>query len=427
MNTFSKMRISLSALFSRSGWKELKISDVLVVRHDASCGYHYNGKGYSPIIDTLVDICLSRGIGVQSVAAPYSRLTGDQAYNSPVAFNRAFIWIALTGRILAKLCGSKKQGDWVALQRAKVWLKILAAVKPRLVIGIQPEPALCRACREMDIPVYDYQHGVLDKDDPWYGELLAKSVAASDLPHGFLCWDHPSANVLRAWAPDKGASVTVVGHPWFQRFKNARAEDLLVQAAKNEYGRIFQDDKPVLLVALQWGLHIHYYPEESFNKVMCHALESVIKSTSGTYNWLLRLHPVQLRGEEGDACERYLSSEFSGMTVEWHRASTMPLPLLLSQVDLHITDMSTVVIEASWFGISSALLNPFLNKGGCIDNLYEYERNAGIATIVPQRAQAIELWIEEKLNVGKMFPVVDTGESTAESWVDNILNCSIAR
>ncbi|MEX3772198.1 hypothetical protein [Pseudomonas sp. MYb118] len=424
MRLLSNVRTLLSALFSKSGWGDLKASEVLVVRHDANCGYSYSGKAYSPIIDTLVDICVSRGLSAQSIATPYSKLVGEQAYNSPVAFNRSFIWIALLGRVLAKLAGSKKSADWIAKKRTAVWLKVLRTVKPGLVVGIQPEPALCRACKMMAVPVYDYQHGVLDKEDPWYGELLAKSVALSDLPDGFLCWDQASANVLRAWAPGRGCTVSVVGHPWFQRFSNARAGDSLVQAARNEHGHIFHDDKPVILVALQWGLHIHYYPEESFNKVMCNALESVIKSSSDKYNWLLRLHPVQLRGEEGAECEQYLSAQFSGMAVEWRKASMMPLPLLLSQVDLHITDMSTVVIEASWFGISSALLNPFLNKGGCIDSLYEYERETGIATIVPQEVESIQSWIEEKLKAGKAVPAVDAGDHTAESWVENVLNSS---
>ncbi|MHC8396059.1 hypothetical protein ACYZT8_20825 [Pseudomonas sp. LB3P93] len=425
MMLFLKLQTFISAILTPSGWGKLRESEVLCIRHDANCGYGYKGKAYSPIIDTIVDICLLRNMSVQSIATPYSKLIGDQAYNSPAAFNRSFIIVALFGRVFARLFGDKKSAQWVASKRTNIWLKILRAVQPKLVIGIQPEPALCRACRIMAIPVYDYQHGVIDKNDLWYGELLAKSAAPGDLPHGFLCWDQASAKVLRAWAPDKGATVTVVGHPWFQRFSNAQAEDPFVETARQDHPRIFRDDKPVILVALQWGLHIHYYPEESFNKVMCNALESVIKSTSDKYNWLLRLHPVQLRGDEGAACEEYLSAQFSGTAVEWHKASIMPLPLLLSQVDLHITDMSTVVIEASWFGIPSALLNPFLNKGGSIESLYEYERESGFASVLPQEVQPIIAWIEEKLHTGKIVPEIQIGDTTAESWVYTMLNGSI--
>ncbi|WP_150712023.1 hypothetical protein [Pseudomonas fluorescens] len=420
-----KLQTLISAIFTPGGWGKLRAAEVLFVRHDANCGYIYQGEAYSPIIDTMVDICLLRNLSVQSIATPYSKLVGDQAYNSPVAFNRSFIVIALVGRVLGKIIGDKKSAKWVASKRTDIWLKILRSVKPKLVIGIQPEPALCRACRVMAIPVYDYQHGVIDKNDLWYGELLAKSAAPEDLPYGFLCWDQASAKVLQTWAPDKGATVTVVGHPWFQRFNNAKAQDRLVETAWQDHPKIFNDDKPVILVALQWGLHLHYYPEESFNKVMCSALESVIKSTSDKYNWLLRLHPVQLRGDEGVACEEYLSAQFSGMAVEWHKASIMPLPLLLSQIDLHITDMSTVVIEASWFGIPSALLNPFLNKGGSIESLYEYERESGFAAVVPQEIQPIISWIEAKLQIGKIVPEAQVGDTTAETWVNTMLNSSI--
>jgi hypothetical protein len=130
---------------------------------------------------------------------------------------------------------------------------------------------------------------------------------------------------------------------------------------------------------------------------MCQALEFVIKRTHSKYNWLLRLHPVQIMGGEGKTCEEYLSREFGGFAgVEWRKASLAPLPILLSQTNLHITDMSSVVIEASWFGLPSALLNPCLNKGGSLENLYEHERKSGMATVLDQEVYSIESWIDEK-------------------------------
>jgi hypothetical protein len=426
MNALYKIRTVLFAFFSQSKWEVLRKSDVLVVRHDANCGYNYKGMVYSPIIDTIVDICFSRGVSVQSVASPYSKLVGTQAYNSPVTFNRSFIFVALFGRVVTLLIGDKKGAEWVTRNRANIWLKILQSVDPKIVISIQAEPALCRAGRMMGISVYDYQHGVIDRKGKWYGELLTKSKS-SDLPHGFLCWDQPSAEALSGWAAEKGSSVTVVGHPWFQRFSNVSADDSLAEAATREYGRIFNDEKPVILVALQWGLHIHYYPEETFNKVLCDALESVIKSTNNKYNWLLRLHPVQLRGEEGVYCERYLTAQFSGMTVEWKKASNIPLPILLAQTDLHITDMSTVVVEASWFGIPSALLNPFLNKGGRLEGLYEHERVSGIATLVPQNSDSIISWIEEHLRAGKVALGQHGSDKSVASWLSEALDHSNKR
>ena len=397
MNVFIlRLRSLFFAIFHEDGWHSLKKSDVLVVRHDADCGYIYNGVPYSPIIDTILEDCLYKNLRVQTVAKPFSRLVGDQAFSSPVAFNRIFFVIAVLVRVLSIFIGRSNGSRWGTSRKAAVWLSILKRVQPKVVIGIQPDLSLCRSCRALNIPVYDIQHGAIGKSDQWYGELLPKEAAESDLPSGFLCWDNQSARVLREWAPLRGVTVDIVGNPWFQRFQYPSEKDVLVAEAMKD-GHIFSDEKPVILISLQWGLHIHYYPEKDFNKVMCNALASVVKRTHERYNWLLRLHPIQLTGDEGRYCEEYLSREFGGVSgVEWRKASLIPLPLLLSQADLHITDMSAVVIEASWFGLPSALLNPYLNAGESLEGLYEFERESGIATVIEQSVNSIESWIEEK-------------------------------
>jgi hypothetical protein len=400
---FSNLRLLIFALFGKNGWSALGASDVMVVRHDADCGYLHEGKAYSPIIDTVTDECLKQNLDVQSIATPVSRLTGELAYNSPAAFNRAFLIVSLWVRVLTIFIGQEKSKEFGISRKSLIWLKILDVVKPKVVIGIQPDPALCRACRASNIPVYDIQHGVIAKNSKWYGDILPKKLATTDLPNGFLCWDQQSTVHLR-WAYERGTTIDVIGHPWFHRFHYASDKDLLVQEALRN-GKVFLDEKPVILVALQWGLHIHYYPDSDFNKVMCKALESVIKKTQGKYNWLLRLHPVQLMGDEGKFCEEYLAKEFGSLSgVEWQRASLLPLPVVLAQTNLHITDMSSVVIEASWFGLYSALLNPHLNKGGMLENLYEFERDIGIANVLEQDVDIIESWIGEKLSCGQSMP-----------------------
>lgn len=417
----ARFKLFLLVVLHKSGWSGLNKADVLVVRHDADCGYQYGGKAYSPIIDTVVESCFFRKLSVQSVAAPFSRLTGEQAFNSPVVFNRSFIMVSLLKRVLSIFVGGARSNEWGVSKKAAIWLKVLKLVKPRVVVGIQPDLGLCRACRVLNIPVYDIQHGVISRDDKWYGETLPKEVSATDLPSGFLCWDEQSSRDLQDWAPGRGATVSVVGHPWFQRFQYPDDKDQLVQEAVRN-GHIFSDGKPVVLVVLQWGLHLHYYPESDFNKIMCKALESVIKRTHSRYNWLLRLHPVQLTGDEGKFCEEYLSDEFGGFVgVEWRKTSSIPLPLILSQADLHITDMSSVVIEASWFGLPSALLNPYLNKGGVIENMYEHERRSGIATVVDQNVDSIESWIEEKLSCTRETSTLDIPRGGIQALLDKAM------
>ena len=308
----------------------------------------------------------------------------------------------------------------MASKRTMLWQRVLNHVKPELVIGIQPDVSLCRACRMSNIPVYDFQHGIIASDHLWYGKKL-KDVAGGDLPTGFLCWDKNSANVLAQWAPSRGLSVCVVGNPWFQRFQYPVEKDQLVQDALVK-GRIFTNNRPTILVSLQWGLHLHYYQGSDFNKVMCKALETVIKKTHDKYNWLLRLHPVQKRGAEAQYCEDYLSREFGDYpTVEWHKVSRFPLPLVLNESDLHITDMSTVVIEAAWLRVPSALLNPCLNKGGTLENLFQQERQAGIATVLSQEAEAIESWIGGQCHYQRKVKTADPPGGRFLHWLNRAM------
>jgi hypothetical protein len=239
------------------------------------------------------------------------------------------------------------------------------------------------------------------------------------LPDGILCWDEPSAGALRKWAPQKGIDVRVVGNPWFSRFLSNDPADLLVQGAVNS-GKIFHGDRHVILVSLQWGLDF-YYRQGGFNGVMVDALERTILETADSYNWLLRLHPVQLRGVAKETAHDYLRRTFGHIeSVEWSRCSELPLPIVLQQSDLHITDMSTVVVEAGWMGLYSALLNSNIRPAGSLENIYANERALGLATVLPQDANIIGRWIADTLAKGKGKPSLRETGRALDAFIDEI-------
>ena len=90
-----------------------------------------------------------------------------------------------------------------------------------------------------------------------------------------------------------------------------------------------------------------------------------------------------------------ISDEFKNHdNVSWKAASENPLPLVLQHVDLHITLQSAVTIEAGWFGIKSALLNPRA------DLSYEYFKeqvDSGTAEIISANEREIGNWIEKQV------------------------------
>jgi hypothetical protein len=69
-----------------------------------------------------------------------------------------------------------------------------------------------------------------------------------------------------------------------------------------------------------------------------------------------------------------------------------PLPFVLSSVDLHITYNSSVVIEAEYFGVPSALLDPQIN-GGLWAGYFSSQIGKGAARLLPCQASAIQDWI----------------------------------
>ena len=156
------------------------------------------------------------------------------------------------------------------------------------------------------------------------------------------------------------------------------------------------------------------FPDQVPNGVMVDALEKTILATNNSYNWLIKLHQIQSTGKERAMVHRYLEKTFGHLSsVEWHKSSSLPLPVLLKYASLHITFYSSVVIEAGWMGVRSAILCKDLCPGGRFDKYYSHERNIGIATVLEQNVDVIKQWIEENINKEKT-------QSTFINYRDNL-------
>jgi len=390
-----------AALALPDDWKTLNSCDVLLICRDSDRSYTYRGQGYSPLIDSLAEKLRDAGLTTSSVAAPYSRIRGNGAFGNPVTLNRA-AFLALIREGPPNQALSRQRHKHLSTLRQRVWRRVLQqAGPPRMVVGIQPEEALCRAAHEFNVEVYDLQHGSFGDEHAWYGSKSRSCVKASNLPNGFLCWDQRSAKVIEKWAVAKGITIRVVGNPWFSRFLAADAHDDLVVEARGQ-AKLASKTSPTILVSLQNGRH----PSVG---VIPAALEAVILATADRYQWLLRLHPAQLSGPEAQPLRRRLTDAFEGIgTVEWKRSSLLPLPILLGQCQLHITDDSSVTIEAGWFGVRTALFSREIRDGGRDQSLFLYERVVGIAECIETTEGAITGWIARSLAKGLATPTTPT-------------------
>jgi len=418
----SKTKLLLRGIITRDTWHTLSPCDVLLVRHDNDCGYTYHGKAYAHLIDSFSDLCTNRSLKVRTVATPLSVLVGSRAYNSPVSYNQAYIIIGLIQRGLQIIKGKDFAVKWAESRRVALWCDIIGKARPKIVVGIMPDEYLCRAGKKMGIPIYDLQHGVIADEHYWYGENYRMSIPAEDLPDGFLCWDEQSVATISKWASKEGIHVIKIGNPWFLRFFQDDPSDNLVREAIAQV-RKSEDSRQSILVTLQWGM---LPPGISTNGIIVDALENVILETRNMYNWILRLHPVQIRGEEKEKVLNYLKDTFGReMAHEWLKSSQDPLPIVLRQADLHITYNSTTVIEAAWMGVRSALLDQEICNGGNNETYYTYERCIGMAEVLPHDSNIIKQWIADTLAKGHADSILKDSSKIIDSFIEKISHRAI--
>lgn len=376
----------LSQLFRRADWKRLVKADILAVRHDDDCGQLIDGKYYSPMIDSLLDEV--QGRAVLTVASPYSCQVGAASYAGALSFNGAFARELLVKR-LRKMLGLKS-----AEADIDTWRGIIRAVRPKYVIGIQPHAALCRACHEQGIFVFDMQHGYIGPKHPGYGEAFQIGRDRQEMADCILCWDEESAASIRDWTSRKGIEVRVIGNPWINKFVMRRDGDKVIRFFENQRAAERRDsERPRILVSLQWGLDDPAIaPDQALfdNEFMPIALETAIRNTREQFEWILRPHPVQyMNSEVFKRLTQHVQERFGSAV---RISENDPLPFVLSGVDLHITYNSSVVIEAEYFGVRSALLDPQID-GGLWAGYYAGQIGRGAAKLLPCEASAIQEWI----------------------------------
>ena len=147
------------------------------------------------------------------------------------------------------------------------------------------------------------------------------------------------------------------------------------------------------MVSLSWGYDNDHRQFAGIlaNGVMHEDLVRAIELTQDSVFWLLRLHPVQLRLERYNH-HRVFLEELTSQTrnCEWHQASTLPLPLLLSQCHGHITMSSMTTYEAAFLAVPSLLLCPTLRSGAMKASMFGDLRLSGYAELGEFDAQKIK-------------------------------------
>jgi hypothetical protein len=199
--------------------------------------------------------------------------------------------------------------------------------------------SLIYAAKKLGIPVFDVQHGVINNLHPSYSFVNRKIYGLNSIPDAFLIKDVFSYKVLINWIPankiyllPNELQASVLGS-----FAGL-GKDFLESLQSSIKGR------KLILFTLSW--------ENGINDL----LEEIVNSSRDIAFFIFRLHPSTPLWEE-KIIRKLISNIIPEDHYRIHSAKEIPLNVLLELVDLHITECSSVVIDALQFGKKSVIIS----------------------------------------------------------------------
>ena len=216
---------------------------------------------------------------------------------------------------------------------------LLERTRPRCVFLVSwynaEHMALIHECHVLGIRTVDLQHGVQGPAHLTYGAWTKiPANGYSVMPDVFWCWDEYSTRNINSWAFGTPHTAIHLGDPFLEQ-----AACLPMDPRWKKDGR-----KRVL------------YAIQPLNDVVPALVLTAIKATHNDAQWIIRTHPNWQHTIP--AIEAILQGAGLKEEVLIDDGSITPLAALLTTADLHLTDFSSVVIEAEGLGIPSAAVHP---------------------------------------------------------------------
>lgn len=305
-------------------------------------GYEYSVPRYSPSAFIQPQLVLHRLAGMARSARERAPFPGLDAVEEQVVKSGLFSpAIALIGPVEATI--SQIRGI------ARYFSRLLRKVRPKLVFvtcWYSTESMACvLACHELGIPCVDIQHG---SQGFHVGYVRWNRVPASGfnlLPTFFWCWGETEASAIGLWSRSLQTHQPIIGGNIFlQRW--IHADDAIVHVY----------DKQLADVKRPWDDHVQVlYTLNGSTKDEIATLVEVVAAVNRrgfkAYFWV-RLHPIAL----GQKSAVLAALKVRGLrNVDVENATLLPLYALLRHVDVHITEFSSVVLEAQAFGVPSVI------------------------------------------------------------------------
>lgn len=259
--------------------------------------------------------------------------------------------------------------------------RLLKKVRPKIIFIVNYYSiagyALMHVANTTDCVTVDLQHGAQGPEHIAYlGFRKIPIDGWSIIPRIFWNWTADDVRQINAWGGDNhiGMLGGIIWHQFlnddFNAFSTYRSHILNLMKS--------QDKKHIVLVSLQ-----PLQPELEHMDALRKAIES--RDLQDVY-WLLRLHQSMF-----DRRSKYIEY-FDRKNCNIEFASDAPLPILLMEVDLHVTRSSSVTIEASLLNV------PTIMEHGC--TIFPEWEQRGMARQL-KRDETLVCGIRRALDAGK--------------------------
>lgn len=221
------------------------------------------------------------------------------------------------------------------LKKVLIWKAsfdwILDQTKPQKIFLLSyyniPCFGLLIAARKRGIQCIDIQHGT---QGVFHAAYSGFKDDYSILPTMFWLWDHKSEEQLKGNLNFSTFQTIISGNPWHNFLRNTSNK--------------LNGNKPTILYTLQ-----------PLSPIIDKYIIDTILQTKDEFAWLIRLHPRINADSKDGLIEKLKSLEIFDQKL-WDLANETPLPLLLKEVDLHISKFSGCISEAADLGTFSIIM-----------------------------------------------------------------------
>lgn len=187
------------------------------------------------------------------------------------------------------------------------------------------------AAKDLKIPSLDMQHGTQGLLHVAYNIQIHPENGYNLLPSIFWVWDEQSKNDLQK------------NHQKYYILKGGNPS--LSYFADKQLNFSYSKEKPTILITVQ-----------PLAEILPDYIYQTIKDTGNEYNWWIRLHPRMNQVEINSLKQKLNDFEIYNL-VKIDEVTSLPLPQVLANTDIHISKFSGTIAEAALMNVKTIIID----------------------------------------------------------------------